>query len=170
MVKNTIALAGAPCSGKTAVGRILSLYLDAEFIDTDLLIERKTGHTVPWIFRHQGEKAFREIENEILSDIFRDASGTTVVALGGGTLLNMDNLILVKENALLFTLAASVNTLVARDCGNRPLASDSHAFRQLMRQRKQHYLSLGNPIDTDNRSAEQVASAIMTAVLPLLSR
>ena len=170
MVKNTIALAGAPCSGKSAVGRILSLYLDAEFIDTDLLIERKTGHTVPWIFRHQGEKAFREIENEILSDIFRDASGTTVVALGGGTLLNRDNLILVKKNALLFTLVASVNTLVARDCGNRPLASDSHTFRQLMRQRRQHYLSLGNPVDTDNKNTSQVASAVMTAVLPLLSR
>jgi shikimate kinase len=170
MVKNIIALAGAPCSGKTSVGRILSLFLDAEFIDTDHVIEKKTGRTIRWIFRHQGEKAFREIETEILSDIFRKTSAAAVVALGGGTLLNRDNLTLVKENALLFTLVASVNTLVTRDCSNRPLASDSHAFRQLMRQRKQHYLSLGNSINTDNRSAEQVASAVMKEALPLLSR
>jgi len=170
MVKSTIVLAGAPCSGKSSVGRILSGYLNAGFIDTDSVIERKTNRTVQWIFRNQGETAFREIENSVLIDIFKKTSGTAVVALGGGTLLNRDNLILVQENALLFTLFASVNTLLARNCGNRPLAADPQAFRQLMEQREQHYLSLGNPIDTDNRNTEQVASAVMTAVLPLLSR
>ncbi len=168
MTKRTIALAGAPCSGKSSVGRILSDYLDAKFIDTDLVIERKTGHSVQWIFHNQGEKAFRNVENNVLFDIFRELSGTTVVALGGGTLLNQGNLTLVQKHALVFTLVASVNTLLARNCGNRPLAANSRAFRQLMKQREQHYLSLGNPINTDSRNAEQVASAVMTAALPLL--
>jgi shikimate kinase len=170
MKKNIIALAGAPCSGKTSVGRILSDLLYAVFIDTDTLIENKRRQTVQWIFKNEGEDAFRKLEKDILIEVIENADGLTVVALGGGTLLNPGSLSLVNRKAIVFTLFATANTLVARNNGNRPLAEDPDVFKQLIHRREDHYLSLDNRIDTESRNPEQVAAVIRRAALPLLSQ
>ena len=56
-------------SGKTSIGKKLSKMTKFDFIDTDFLIEEKTGVDIPTIFEHEGEKGFREREEKILEDI-----------------------------------------------------------------------------------------------------
>lgn len=43
-------------SGKTSVGKRLSLVLKREFIDTDDFIEKREGMTINEIFKEKGKK------------------------------------------------------------------------------------------------------------------
>ena len=60
-----IVLIGFMGSGKTSVGKRLSLVLKREFIDTDDFIEKREGMTINEIFKEKGEEEFRKIEREL---------------------------------------------------------------------------------------------------------
>ncbi|MCD4709039.1 MAG: hypothetical protein K8S62_15020 [Candidatus Sabulitectum sp.] len=169
MSKNIITLAGPPCSGKTTAGKILSVSLRADFIDIDQLIQHDSGHTIEWMFSHEGEKTFRAAEKRILAEVIFQTAGRTVIALGGGALLDTNTRKLIERETILFTLFALPETLAERNNGNRPLAGNSAMLKNLIRQREKHYLSLGRRINTENRTPEDVAEAIRQEVLPLLS-
>ena len=53
-------------SGKTSIGKKLSKMMKFNFIDTDHIIEERTGVDIPTIFEHEGEFGFREREKNIL--------------------------------------------------------------------------------------------------------
>ena len=61
MAKPNIILTGFMATGKTTVGKLLAAQLNYEFVDTDELIEARSGMKISEIFRTKGEKAFREI-------------------------------------------------------------------------------------------------------------
>ncbi|MEQ8221402.1 MAG: shikimate kinase, partial [Candidatus Eremiobacterota bacterium] len=88
-----IVLTGFMGSGKSTCGKILADITGMKFIDTDKLIEEKTGFTVSDIFTHYGEKKFREIESNVIEEV-SNMDGC-VIATGGGAVMssqNMDNL------------------------------------------------------------------------------
>ncbi|MEA3266134.1 MAG: shikimate kinase [Candidatus Fermentibacteria bacterium] len=169
MTKNIIALAGPPCSGKSTVGRILSVSLQADFIDIDRRIEAETGHTIEWIFSNKGEQAFRDVEKRILLQSVTGSGSRTVIALGGGALLDPDSCTVIERETILFTLSALPETLVDRNSGQRPLAANDEGLRTLLKNREGHYLSLGNQVSTEKRTPQQVSEVIRKAALPLLS-
>ncbi len=78
-----IILCGPPGCGKSTVGKKLSEKLETPFIDTDEMVEKRFGGklTCGEIYLREGEKNFREIENEIIQSI---DTKKAVVALGGG--------------------------------------------------------------------------------------
>lgn len=76
--------------GKTTIGKQLSTSLGLPFIDLDELVYTKMGKDIPEIFNTHGEKAFREIEREILLDVCT-IKQNHVVALGGGTMCHLNN-------------------------------------------------------------------------------
>ena len=80
-MKNSIALIGFMGTGKTAVGQALAEKLGKEFIETDALIEKKAGKSIPEIFRQDGEIVFRELEIAVIKAI---AGKENVVIAGGG--------------------------------------------------------------------------------------
>ena len=49
-------------TGKTTVGKRLAVQLGYRFVDTDRLIEARSGMTVPEIFERRGQAAFRALE------------------------------------------------------------------------------------------------------------
>ena len=65
-MKTGIALIGFMGTGKTAVGEALAARLGKRFIETDTLIEKKAGRSIPDIFHQDGEIAFREMEIAII--------------------------------------------------------------------------------------------------------
>ena len=69
MIKNIVTIAGAPSVGKSTVGKVLSLALNAEFIDLDEEIEQATGCSISTIFKDKGEEYFRNIEKNIIHKI-----------------------------------------------------------------------------------------------------
>ena len=54
-LRNNIILIGPMGSGKTSIGKKLSKMTKFDFIDTDFLIEEKTGVDIPTIYEHEGE-------------------------------------------------------------------------------------------------------------------
>lgn len=77
----TVALIGAPASGKTTVGGLLARRLNVEFIDVDAVIERREGRLIREIFVDDGEPVFRALEHDITLELL---SSPGVISLGGG--------------------------------------------------------------------------------------
>ena len=82
--KTSIALCGFMASGKSALGRRLAAALGYDFVDTDELLLRRTGQTLPEMFAIGGEAYFRDREHETI----REAAllPRTVIATGGGVM------------------------------------------------------------------------------------
>src|SRR5262249_1788769 len=55
-----IILIGPPGGGKTTVGAAVAALLGWSFMDTDALVERAAGRSIPEIFASEGEPLFRE--------------------------------------------------------------------------------------------------------------
>lgn len=85
-----IFLLGYMGSGKSTVGKRLARKMNLGFYDLDALIEKRTGKTIPEIFRDEGEKSFRQIEKETLAEILQ--ADNYVLSTGGGTPCFFDNL------------------------------------------------------------------------------
>ncbi|MBU2099631.1 hypothetical protein KKB11_00175, partial [Candidatus Micrarchaeota archaeon] len=85
-----IVLIGARGTGKTAIGRKLAEITEKKFIDLDTEIENTTGIKIPVIFEKQGEKKFRELEQKVV--LATASEKNTVIASGGGTILDNKNL------------------------------------------------------------------------------
>ena len=77
-----IVLVGFMGAGKTTVGHMLAEKLGLPFVDSDLIIESRTGRSIREIFVADGEPAFRELEHEITAELLRGQDA--VLALGGG--------------------------------------------------------------------------------------
>ena len=75
-------LIGPPGSGKSRVGRALANTLGVGFIDSDSVVEKKSGRKISDIFVDDGEAVFRDLEFEVLTSSLKDKS--SVLSLGGG--------------------------------------------------------------------------------------
>src|SRR4051812_34830052 len=66
-----LALIGFMGTGKSSVGRIVAELLHFTFLDTDHVIESRTGKTISQIFEAQGEAAFRTLERGVVDELSR---------------------------------------------------------------------------------------------------
>jgi shikimate kinase len=78
-----------PGSGKSTVGRQLSRRLGLPFFDSDHLLEQRLGCSIREYFAEAGEDAFREREQEVITELAQGADA--VVATGGGAVLRAAN-------------------------------------------------------------------------------
>jgi len=111
--KSNIALVGFMGAGKTEVGKLLAEKLSYRFVDTDDLIEKIAGMTVSEIFQNWGEASFRGLEKAVIRKIVPDTQ-KYLFSLGGGALLNSENVRIVKERCHTVWLWASAATIRRR--------------------------------------------------------
>jgi shikimate kinase len=151
-------------SGKTSVGRELAELLGWQFRDLDAGIEAQERRSVSEIFKTDGEAHFRELERQALSRILLDTSSALIVALGGGTFAQPDNLQLFADPATVTVfLDAPVEELWNRCKGQpntRPLQQNREHFRNLYEDRRQFYTRAGLHIQTSGKSVDVVAQEI----------
>jgi shikimate kinase len=108
-------------SGKSFIGKILARRMGFSFKDLDEELEAKAGRSIPDIFETEGEAAFRVMEKEILKEELTQYS-EVVYACGGGVVLDEENREILKRNALVVWLYASIPTSLKRiPKGTRPL-------------------------------------------------
>lgn len=121
MQNQTIYLCGFMGSGKTTVGKQLARSLNRPFIDLDIYIEQNEHRTVKCIFEQEGESYFRAKEAEAIQEL--SSKGGLIVAVGGGTFLNPQNVTHAKQNGLVLLLDAPLAAIQARLRGDisRPL-------------------------------------------------
>jgi shikimate kinase len=77
-----IVLVGFMGAGKTTVGHLLSARLGVPFVDSDLVIEQRSGRPVRQIFAEDGEPAFRALEHDVIAGLLDGPD--LVLAVGGG--------------------------------------------------------------------------------------
>ncbi len=84
-------------AGKTLVGALVAERSGAQFRDLDTMVEDMAGMSIADIFATHSEDAFRAFEKSALPEVLRPGS---VVALGGGVVVDDDNWRLIEEKAV----------------------------------------------------------------------
>jgi 3-dehydroquinate synthase len=163
MNPKTIFLYGPPGSGKTSVGKVLAQKLNRDFVDLDIWIENRSSRSIPELFEIEGEAAFRVLETAALKEIIQHNAGS-VVALGGGALLNGENRRLVNQTGQIVCLMASEETLIQRLSEadtQRPLIADNLPLKlkSLLEKRTAHYQSF-DPVDVNALSITEAADLV----------
>lgn len=161
-----VVLTGFMGSGKTSTGQVLAELLGWAFVDLDHEIESQEGLLIRALFAQKGEAGFRAIEHAALCDCVRNCDRPTVIALGGGAIVEPSNATLVRESrAVTVFLETPIEEMIER-CGveddadpdnPRPLAADRESFRALYQKRLPHYRTAHVTIDTAGKSIAQVA-------------
>jgi shikimate kinase len=106
-----IVLIGYRGSGKSTVGRSLASRMKRRFVDTDDLIESKEGQ-ISDIVKSHGWNYFRAMERRMIEEISKEDN--LIIALGGGAVLNSDNIANVERNGLIIWLKADREVLRKR--------------------------------------------------------
>ncbi len=162
--KGNVVLVGPMGAGKSTVGKQLAVRLSYQFVDTDQLIEEKSGADIPWIFDVEGESGFRVRETSALDSLF-DVSAC-VVATGGGIVVTPENHSRLSSLGLVVYLTASISQLLNRTSKDkkRPLlqVSDPEArITELFESRDPLYRKLADVVlETDGRSSKWVVQEI----------
>jgi shikimate kinase len=78
-----VVLVGLMGTGKTTTGRILARRLRRRLLDSDQLVEARTGRTVREIFEADGEDAYRTLETAALLDALAEPEPAVIAAAGG---------------------------------------------------------------------------------------
>jgi shikimate dehydrogenase len=157
-----VALIGFMGSGKTTVGRLLAGQTGFKFLDTDEIVSRAAGLSVGAIFARYGEAYFRAKEKEAIAKLAKNKR--TVMACGGGAVLDEDNRKILKNNALVIWLCSSAQAIADRVRGqDRPLLAGGdlqEKGRQLLNVRQPDYFKTADLIIDADRNAEEVARNI----------
>ena len=160
-----IILCGFMGCGKSTVGKSLSQKLGYDFIDLDEFIENLQKMTISNIFEKYGESGFRKLETEAISEITK--SKNCVISLGGGAVLNPENVDIIKSNGKLFFLNISANEVYNRlkDDTSRPLLQTDDkltAITTLLSKRLPIYESVADvKIDVDSKNTEDIVKEIV---------
>lgn len=160
-----LVLIGMMGAGKSAVAAELAGRLGREMVDTDQLVESELGLSVPEVFAQRGERAFREAEGLMCRHV-----GTihgTVVAVGGGAVLEPANVTALRATGELVWLDATPKAIVERvgaGEGRPLLASDDVVarVRELGDQRREAYRRAASVrVDTTGRDVADIADEIL---------
>jgi shikimate kinase len=160
----SIFLVGPMGSGKSAVGRRLARDLGREFVDSDTVIEERTGVDISYIFEKEGEDGFRRRETEIIDELTQQAA--IVLATGGGAVLADENRIVLASRGRVVYLHATIKEQIERTSHSRhrPLLTagePGEVLAQLMAIREPLYQEVADiQVETDGRAVVDVASEI----------
>lgn len=107
-----IVLTGLRGTGKSRIGEALASRLGFAFIDIDKEIEKKVGMKIADFVGSEGWERFREVEQ---GEALRVSNlDKTVIATGGGTILDSESARALKKNGVFVFLKASLDVLAKR--------------------------------------------------------
>lgn len=104
-----IILVGMPGCGKTTVGNLLASHYGRKLVDTDELIVKKAGKSIPEIFAEQGETGFRKIEAEIIKEVGKEKE--LIIATGGGVIVTPENFDALRQNGTVIFINRNIDVL-----------------------------------------------------------
>jgi shikimate kinase/3-dehydroquinate synthase len=162
----TLALSGPMGAGKSTVGPRLAERLGVPFVDSDALVAQRTGMTVGEAFRALGEPAFRALEGELIAPLLADGRAR-VLSLGGGTVTHTPTRRALLRDAIVVTLLAPAEALVARlsaqEIDARPRLADAAdrvgALAEMIASRAAAYAEAHAVLDARRPIDELVAEA-----------
>lgn len=110
-MKNNVVLIGMPGVGKSTLGVVLAKELGFEFVDADLLIQKRENRLLKEIIAEDGVDGFLKIENDVNASINTDK---TVIATGGSVIYGAEAMEHLKEIGTVVYLKLDYETLDSR--------------------------------------------------------
>lgn len=157
-----VSLIGMPSSGKSSVGVILAKLMEFDFLDTDILIQKKTGMSLQKIVDGMGYLRLREIEESVVMSLDVDRH---VVATGGSVVYSMEAMEHLKSISKVVYLKITYPEMIKRlgDYTNRGLAKPKEqSILELYRERAELYEKYADfTIFNEGISAQEAASMIV---------
>ena len=172
-----IILIGYRGSGKSTVGSKLASRTERRFVDTDDLIESKEGQ-INEIVKSHGWDYFRAMEKRMIEEISK--RDDLVIALGGGAVLDPDNIVNLEKNGLIIWLMADPEVLRKRmnqdprTLASRPTLTGKGTLEEL-----EEMIAYRNPFydkaakiqfDTSALDVEAVVENILTVLKEKMGR
>ena len=155
----SIALGGFMGVGKSTLGPLVAQAVGLPFVDLDQELERGAGQSCASLLRSRGEAWFRSAETRALAGVLKQ--GPIVLALGGGTLHQAENLRLLQGTQVVVLWAPLRELLPRLDCKDRPLAA---AAAELFASRASGYKEAGLLVDVSECSPVTGAARVVAAV------
>jgi shikimate kinase len=159
----SIYLIGFMGSGKTTIGKALSLSLNLPVMDSDEEVSRLTGKTIVEIFEGEGEVGFRTLETKCLRNLPVE---NFIITTGGGIVLKEENRQWMRENGKVVLLDASPEEILKRLEGDktRPLLIGEKETKvvKILSERMPLYLDAADLIiETTDKSVETIIEELM---------
>jgi len=166
-----LIITGFSGTGKSLVAKEVARGLNWSFLDTDDEIVKQTGKPIAEIFRQDGEDKFRELEREMIRKACQKSQ--TVIAIGGGAIVDPQNYELLAKTGLIVCLEAKPETIYERlfreaayspETEVRPLLANDNPLeriRQLKASRQPYYANVDWTVHTDNLNIDQVAEEVI---------
>lgn len=160
-MSHNIILIGMMGSGKTTLGKWLSTALNLKFIDTDHIIEEMQGQSISQIFERHGVVYFRQLEAALIEKL--SGVNDTVLATGGGIILDPNNSIALRQLGTVIYLKGTTNQLVQNlslERDSRPLLN-FHSLETIQMVREKLYEGTAHYIvDIDHKSIATLGNEI----------
>lgn len=155
--RDNIILIGMPSCGKSTVGVVLAKAIGYRFVDSDLVIQERTGRLLSEIIDEEGLDRFNEIENRINASLDYHK---TVIATGGSVIYGKEAMEHLRSIGRIVYLKLSYETLCDRigDLTARGVAiKEGQSFEELMKEREPLYEEYAEiTVDADNLSIREV--------------
>lgn len=174
-----LILFGFKGCGKTHFGKLLASHLQRPFIDTDDLVltlyEKEKGERLSQsqLYLELGPMLFRALEKQAIFSL--SSIQNSIIALGGGAILDPDTATFLQKLGALIYLKASPKTLRTRmkqaiDLGKMPAIFDAPeweaSFWKLIQERTPLYEAIPSRfIDTDLLDEAGVLAALQSIYL-----
>ena len=164
-MKDNVILTGFMGTGKTSLGKLLATRLGRPFVDIDKKIEDEAHLSIPKIFERFGEAHFRELEKVAVKDLSERRG--LVIATGGGTIKDEENLQLLKSSGVMICLTTEPEEIFNRTVrrGERPVLDGGgnerlETIKKLLAERKKFYDRADYHVDTTDWSPIQIIDDI----------
>jgi shikimate kinase / 3-dehydroquinate synthase len=131
-------------AGKSLAARSAAAALNVGSVDSDALLEQRLGASIESYFESHGERAFREQEEEAVTEILADPPAP-VLSLGGGA-VGSERVRAALARHTVVLLDVDADTAWQRARNGRPLARDRDRFDALHAERAPVYHGLADAI------------------------
>lgn len=164
-MRDNVILTGFMGTGKTSLGKLLATRLGRPFVDIDKKIEDDAKLSIPKIFERFGEEHFRNLERAAVKELCQRRG--LVIATGGGTIKDAENLQLLKSSGVLICLTTEPEEIFRRTArrGERPVLDGGGnerlaTIKKLLAERKEFYDRADYQVDTTEWSPIQIIDDI----------
>ncbi len=150
-------------TGKSEAGQQIARMIGWQFVDTDALIEKRAMRPITNIFEKYGEKHFRNLERMVIREVA--TVHDTVIATGGGAVIDPENIRNLRRNGVLVCLEASPREIESRVTNSeRPLLKGKNLrqqIRHLLKVRRPYYDQADATVKTTGRNIHGVVEEIL---------
>jgi shikimate kinase len=162
-MKKNIFIVGFMGTGKSTIGRELARLLGRQFLDMDVMVEKRFGMSVNQIFSEKGEEFFRQEEKKLAFEL--SLTNNKVIATGGGTIMDEDVRATFAQKGILICLFTDKHHLITRltRTDKRPLLKGDveNKVDRLLEERREIYDSIPLKVNTTNLSPKEAARKIV---------